>query len=83
MNNSVPAQAIEWIPTDRVVVVNPRQRNLKIFKDVTANINEIGLKRPITVTKREGDDGTWFDLVCGQGRLEAFQLLGQIRYRPW
>src|SRR3546814_17913313 len=40
-------------------------------------IAEIGLKRPITVTARQGEDGLVHDLVCGQGRLEAFRVLAQ------
>jgi ParB family transcriptional regulator, chromosome partitioning protein len=71
------AQSIEMIPVDRVVVINPRVRNKKIFKEIIANIAEIGLKKPITVTRRDGPDGGRYDLVCGQGRLEAYQALGQ------
>src|SRR5690606_7974882 len=41
------------------------------------NIDQIGLKRPITVTRRMESSGPYYDLVCGQGRLEAFQALGQ------
>ena len=62
---------------DRVVVINPRERNPRSFKEITDNIAKIGLKRPITVTRREERDGEWFDLVCGQGRLEAYKMLEQ------
>jgi ParB family chromosome partitioning protein len=46
---------------------------------IVANIREVGLKKPITVVRRkERDaDGKQFDLVCGQGRIEAFVLLGE------
>ena len=71
-------QLVESIPVDRITVVNPRVRNKKIFKDIVANIAQLGLKRPITVTKRNDSDGPRYDLVCGQGRLEAYQALGQI-----
>jgi ParB family chromosome partitioning protein len=71
------AQCIEMIPVDRVVVINPRVRNKRIFREIIANIAEIGLKKPITVTRRDGPDGVRYDLVCGQGRLEAYQALGQ------
>lgn len=70
-------QLVELIPMDRITVVNPRVRNKKIFKDIVANIAQLGLKRPITVTKRNDPDGPRYDLVCGQGRLEAYQALGQ------
>jgi ParB family chromosome partitioning protein len=71
------AQAVEMIPVDLIDVVNPRARNQKIFKEITASIAEIGLKKPITVSRREHADGHRYDLVCGQGRLEAFLSLGQ------
>lgn len=69
--------AIEMIPIDAIKVVNPRVRNAKIHKSITENIDTVGLKRPITV-RRLGDpaDGR-YALVCGQGRLESFQMLGQ------
>ncbi len=73
----MPAQRVEMIPIDRITVVNPRLRNKKVFKGIVENIAEVGLKRPITVTSRHGDDGPLYDLVCGQGRLEAFRQLGQ------
>lgn len=77
MNVAKSAKKIEWVPIDRVVVINPRERNPRSFKEITDNIAKIGLKRPITVTRREERDGEWFDLVCGQGRLEAYKMLEQ------
>jgi ParB family chromosome partitioning protein len=71
-------QLVELIPVDRITVINPRVRNKKVFKDIVANIAQLGLKKPITVTKRNDSDGPRYDLVCGQGRLEAYQALGQI-----
>ena len=43
------------------------------------NVARIGLKRPITVAPRAGTDPQEYDLVCGQGRLEAFIELKQDR----
>jgi len=65
------------IPVNRVTVVNPRVRNRKVFKDIVTSIAQLGLKKPITVTKHHDSDGPRYDLVCGQGRLEAYQALGQ------
>ncbi len=67
------------VPVDAITVVNPRLRNKKVFDEITANIAELGLKRPITVAARETEDGSGpaYELVCGQGRLEAFKVLGQ------
>ena len=69
---------IEWIPIAEIRVVNPRSRSKKRFHDIVANIAAIGLKRPITVARRELEpDGTRYDLTCGQGRMEACRLLGE------
>ena len=71
------SQIAELIPIDLISVVNPRIRNRRAFEAMVDSIAELGLKRPITVAKRDGEDGLRYDLVCGQGRLEAFQELGQ------
>ena len=68
---------VELIAVERINVINPRVRNKKIFKDIISNIAELGLKRPITITRRGEGDSSRYDLVCGQGRLEAYQALGQ------
>lgn len=77
MTEARPAQRVEWIPIDRITVVNPRLRNKRVFKEIIDNIAQIGLKRPVTVTRRVEADGPFYDLVCGQGRLEAYLALGQ------
>src|SRR3984893_17496071 len=77
MKKSAPGQKVELIPIDRITVVNPRVRNRKVFKEIVGNIAELGLKKPITVTRRDDADGPRYDLVCGQGRLEAYRALGQ------
>jgi len=58
--------------------LNSRDRNEKVFSEIVDNIRDIGLKKPITVTPRDGDDGRpKYLLVCGEGRLNAFSLLGE------
>lgn len=74
---ALPAQRVEMIPVGQVTVVNPRVRNQRNFREIVDNIAKIGLKKPITVTLRAGDVGPSYDLVCGQGRLEAYIELGQ------
>jgi len=74
----LPAQQVELIPINRISVVNPRVRNQRTFKEIVDNIAQIGLKKPITVTQRREADGYYYDLVCGQGRLEAYKALGQV-----
>ncbi len=71
------SQQIEMIPISRINVLNPRSRNKRQHREIVNNIEAIGLKRPITVSLRQGPGGPRYDLVCGQGRLEAFQMLGQ------
>ncbi len=67
------------IPVKSVRVANPRVRDRRKFELIVRSIAEQGLKRPITVTEaKPGPDGQpLYDLVCGQGRLEAFISLGE------
>jgi ParB family chromosome partitioning protein len=72
------APIVQMIPVDQINVLNPRSRNKLVFQSIVSNISNLGLKRPITVARRsEPVDGKTYDLVCGQGRLEAFIALGQ------
>lgn len=69
---------IQMIDIDKINILNPRVRNQKIFKDIAANIAQVGLKRPITVTPCKSNiPEKDFDLICGQGRIEAFMACGQ------
>jgi len=69
---------VVMIPVDEINVLNPRSRDKVVFKSIISNISNLGLKRPITVARRkEQTDGKPYNLVCGQGRLEAFIALGQ------
>ncbi len=67
---------VQLIPINRIRVLNPRARNKAKFSEIVANVSRVGLKKPITVCPRSGSGGE-FDLVCGQGRLEAMAKLGQ------
>jgi ParB family chromosome partitioning protein len=68
----------QWIPIDKITVPNPRTRGMKKFRQIVANIAQIGLKKPIIVARCQSDDGdTRYLLGCGQGRMEAFTSLGQ------
>jgi ParB family chromosome partitioning protein len=70
--------AIQMIPVDQIHVLNPRVRNQRVFRQIVDNIEAIGLKRPITVSRHQQLEGMIeYDLVCGQGRLEAYQALGR------
>jgi ParB family chromosome partitioning protein len=74
----VNEKKIEWIPIAEIRVVNPRFRNKIKFQLIVSSIEAVGLKKPITVSRRALEpDGTRYDLVCGQGRMEAMTALGQ------
>jgi ParB family chromosome partitioning protein len=77
MRETADTPHVEMIPIDRITVLNPRVRNKKIFRQIISNIAQLGLEKTITVTLREADDVPRYELVCGQGRLEAYQALGQ------
>lgn len=70
-------QKIDMIPINRITVLNPRARNRRLHREIIENIETIGLKRPITVSRRTGTGPIRYDLVCGEGRLEAFRVLGE------
>ena len=70
------APEIQRIPVTSITVLNPRLRGKRGYRELVASIAALGLKKPVTVRKRP--NGTGFDLVCGQGRLEAFKELGGI-----
>lgn len=77
MMNELP-DSVVMVPIDRIEILNSRERNEKVFSEIVTNIRDIGLKKPITVTQREDDDGNLkYLLVCGEGRLNAFSLLGE------
>lgn len=72
MNNK-----IEMIPIDQIRVINPRHRDRRKFELLVQSIQNLGLKKPIQVSLRSMKDGEepGYDLVCGQGRIEAFKVL--------
>ncbi len=72
------ASEIKMIPIEKIHILNPRVRNQKVFLEIATNMTQVGMKRPITVTpSRSKIDGKEYDLICGQGRIEAFVACGQ------
>ena len=66
------------IPVNEIHILNPRVRNQNIAEEIRRNILNVGLKRPIIVTLSTNQkSGKKYDLVCGQGRLEAFIDAGE------
>jgi len=73
-------QEIKSIPICRIRILNPRSRGQKTFAAVVESISTLGLKRPITVAESGADeDGEKYDLICGQGRIEALRALGETQ----
>lgn len=69
---------VQMVPIDRIRILNPRHRDRKKFETIIQSIRVLGLKKPIQVSLRSAEEGAepGYDLVCGQGRIEAFQVLG-------
>lgn len=72
--NAAATAEVRLVPIDQIRLVNPRERNRKWFAQIVANIDAVGLKKPLTA--RVAEDGM-YELVCGQGRLEALRQLGE------
>jgi ParB family chromosome partitioning protein len=71
-------EEIKLIPIKDIRIINPRFRDRKKFETIIQSIKNLGLKKPIQVSLRTKTEegGPGYDLVCGQGRIEAFQVLG-------
>jgi ParB family chromosome partitioning protein len=65
---------VQLIPIGEISVINSRSRSRAKFLEIVESISKVGLKKPITISRREGGGG--YDLVCGQGRLEAYLACG-------
>lgn len=73
-----PSIVVELVPIEQIAVLNPRGRSRRVHREIIDNIEAVGLKRPITVSRRKlVDGGERYDLICGEGRIEAFQALGE------
>ena len=69
---------VQSIAIDRIRILNPRYRDKAKFERVVQSIKNLGLKKPIKISRRNVKDGEepGYDLVCGQGRIEACRSLG-------
>ncbi len=71
-------EEIQLIEIAQVFVANPRPRNPVKFQALVASIELLGLKKPITVCPRPTASGSFqYELITGQGRMEACQTLGK------
>ena len=69
-------ESIFLIPINQIEILNPRERNEKVFSEIIESIRIVGLKKPITITKIS-DRSLPYQLICGEGRIKAFKLLGE------
>lgn len=69
-------ESIYLIPISQIEILNPRERNEKVFAEIVESISTVGLKKPITVTKNLGRNHP-YQLICGEGRIKAFLQLGE------
>src|SRR3978361_1488923 len=77
-SNSRSPKHVKTIRIEQIRLLNPRARNQRNFQEIVQSIANVGLKRPITLSPRKSDaDLAVYDLVCVQGRIEAFVQLGQ------
>jgi ParB family chromosome partitioning protein len=78
MSTPSPLATLKMITIADIEVLNTRERNQRTFEEITENIKQIGLKKPITVTSRPIGNGQMkYLLVCGEGRMKAFKALGE------
>ena len=69
-------ESILLIPINQIEILNPRERNEKVFSEIIESIRIVGLKKPITITQIS-DRNLPYQLICGEGRIKAFKLLGE------
>ena len=71
-------EEVKLIPIKSIRILNPRSRDQKKFQAIIQSIKNLGLKKPIKVSLRTAQEGDepGYDLVAGQGRIEACQALG-------
>lgn len=77
MNDAETEGKVQIIPIAEITVENPRERSAKTFRALVDSIGKVGLKKPITVARSEAEAGEAYRLVCGQGRMEAYVVLGE------
>ncbi len=80
MKPGLDVRRVVMLPCDQIQVLNPRDRNQRGFESIVESIRSVGLKKPIIVTRRPDTDGRpGYALVCGEGRLTAFRVLGETQ----
>lgn len=65
----------EEVPVDKIKVINPRNREAEQFDMNVQSIDHVGLMKPIRVNDKFLDRTGMYELICGEGRLQAHQRL--------
>lgn len=68
---------ISSIKISEIRILNPRVRNKIVAEGIRHNICSVGLKKPISVRPVDEENGYKYELICGQGRLEAYLAAGE------
>lgn len=74
---ATPKGHVQDIRISDIHILNPRSRSKRVHTELVENIRLSGLKRPITVSRTQSTSGHAYQLVCGQGRIEALALPGK------
>lgn len=68
---------IKMIKVSDIRIVSSRSREAVKYAEIVESIRTLGLKTPIVVAPRIGENGeAYYDLVCGEGRLNAYSASG-------
>jgi ParB family chromosome partitioning protein len=66
---------IQMVPVDAITVLNPRARNRRVFHELITSIAHLGLKKPITVSRRGTEPG--YD-PPGYASVRAMPAFGRL-----
>lgn len=61
----------EMVRIDKIRVLNPRKRDMKVFEEAVKNIETVGQIKPVTLNERDLEKTGFYSLICGEGRLAA------------
>jgi hypothetical protein len=71
------------IPISRITVLNPRARNKRQHREIVNNIEAIGLKRPITVSRHDGPGGRATIWSAAKAGSKPSRCWARPRFRRW
>ena len=74
--NQPEEQPVQMIPIAKIRIINSRERDRVKHDKIKESIATVGLKKPIQVSRRSESDEEGYDLVYGEGRINAFIALG-------